>query len=271
VRVAAEHDLPRDLCDAETDYATELCRQDRWDEAITTWTGVIARGTQAGAMGAVAVAGINLADLLLRRGEWTRASEYLRQAEELAQRFSFLHLTADVLVNQAMLCWHQGRAAASVDAAAAAIEYATTHRMVVVQRTARALRLIGLLAVGRPDDAQREAEALSALGAAPHPTWSDDGEVVAVAHARMAAIRGEHDRAVQLLASALEHAQDSYGTALLQLELAERLCRPHPRESRVWAERAAACASRLDAKPLYARAAALLRTLPPPASATRSA
>jgi DNA-binding SARP family transcriptional activator len=271
VRVATEHDLPRDLCDAETDYATELCRQDRWDEAITTWTGVIERGMEAGAMGAVAVAGINLADVLLRRGEWTRASEYLRQAGELAQRFSFLHLTADVLVNQAMLSWHQDRPAASVDVATAAIEYATTHRMDAALRTARALRLIGLLALGRPDDAHREMEALSAFGAAPHPTWSDDGEVVAVAQARMAAIRGEHDRAVQLLASALEHAQDSYGTALLQLELAERLCRPHPRESRVWAERAAACASRLDAKPLYARAAALLRTLPPPASATRSA
>jgi DNA-binding SARP family transcriptional activator/tetratricopeptide (TPR) repeat protein len=264
VRVAAEHDLQRDLCDAETDYATELCRQDRWDEAITTWIDVVARGTQAGAMGAVAVAAVNLADVLLRRGEWKRASEYLQQAEELAQRFSFSHVTADALVNQAMLSWQQDRSAASVDFATAAIEYATAHRIDAAVRTARSLRLIGLLALGRLVDAQREMEALSALGSVSHPTWGDDGELVAVAQARMAVSRGEHARAVPLLARALEEARDSYTAALLQLEIAEALWAQHPQEAGEVAERAAACASRLDAKPLYARAAALISGLPPP-------
>lgn len=252
-RLAGEHGLQRELCDAETEYATELCRQERWDDAIALWKRVIVRGDQTGVMGTVAVAHVNLADLLLRRGQWERAAQHLSAAEERARRFHFPHLVADVLVNRALLHWLRDQPEQLQASAQAALEYAQDHRLSAAERNARALLVLALLALGRQDEAREAVQALDGMRLVSHPTWSDDRELAVIARARFEAFFGEHQVAVQILRDGLQNAGDAYGEALLQLELADLLRDRDPAAARELAAEAASVGARLQALTLLLR------------------
>ncbi|HEV2131840.1 MAG TPA: hypothetical protein VGR27_12085, partial [Longimicrobiaceae bacterium] len=258
MQVAAEHGLLRELCDAQTEYATELCRQGRWTEASTEGKRALQHGEAAGAAGAVAVAHLNLADLLLRRGEWEQAGEHLENAWTLAERFDFPHIRVDVLVNRALLTWQRGEGGEVRKAAERALAQAIDHGMAAAEHAARALLALTLLEEGAMEEARRVLEASAEPEEQKHPTWSDDHELSIAARARLLAHRGDPASAARLLAAALEEAAEPYARALLELELARLVREEDPEDARRLARDASAVLSRLGATPLLLRAERLL-------------
>nr|MBA2243544.1 hypothetical protein [Gemmatimonadota bacterium] len=258
VRVAAESGLLRELCDAQTEYATELCRQGRWTEAITEGRQSLRHGEAAGAVGAVAVARLNLADLLLRSGKWEEAGEHLENAWTLSERFDFPHVRVDVLVNRALLAWTRGDGAKVREPAQCALEQATAHGMVAAEQAARALLALTLIDEEATEEARRVLDASPEPQEQHHPTWSDDHELTVAARARLLAHQGDPASAAGLLTAALEEAAEPYATALLQLELAHILRDEDPAAALRHARNASTILARLGAQPLLLRAQKLL-------------
>jgi DNA-binding SARP family transcriptional activator len=255
LQIARQNRLGRELCDVETEVATELCRQGRWQEAIAGWERALRHGESIGAIGAVAIAHLNLADVHLRRGEWNLADEHLAHAEALAGRYHFPHALAAVLVNRALAAWYRGDPPRVVIAAARrALDTAVALALPAAEHVARSIMALAHLAGGDVEAARAALDAATPPVALTHPTWADDRELGVAARARLAAAQDRYVEARAILASALDEAREPWSAGFLMLELATLDRVGDPAAADRLAREAAEVLGPLGAAPLLARA-----------------
>lgn len=214
---------------------------------------------RGGHFGAAAVTHLNLADLLLRRGDWGPAARHLDKAAALSERFDFPHVRAGVLVNRALLGWHREEPEVTVREASAAVAHAVSRSLAAMERSAHALLVLALLVQGKRGEATCHLRSLAALSAAAHATWSDDREIVAVANSRWQRAEGDAKGAKSTLEAALRGTSEPYATAVLQLELAELAAAHDAAACRRLAEEARVLLEGLGAVPMLERAHRVLR------------
>jgi DNA-binding SARP family transcriptional activator/tetratricopeptide (TPR) repeat protein len=250
--LAARHHLERERLDVEIEVATELCRQGRWTDAIAGWSRVVSRSEAASAVGAEAIARLNLSDVLLRRGEWDNANTHLEIAQALARRYDFPHVYVDVLVNRALGQWHRGEADATVAAARIALDAAEAAGMATASHAARALLALGLLELGNLGSARDVLHTAATPPGPAHPTGGDL-EFHVAARARLHCLAGDRSAAAALLDAALADTTEPYAAAFLKLELALTVEQDDPRRAATLREDARATLRTLGAAPLLRR------------------
>lgn len=254
VRIAEEHDLDHELCDAETELATELCRQGRWTEAIEGWSRAVRLGHAAGALGTVAVAHVNLSDVRLRRGEWEEADTHLAEAESLSGRYDFPHLLLDVSLNRALMAWLRGDGPGTIRAAIPAMERARRLGIPSAERAARALGSLAHLEAGDVTEARSVLEAGPDPGTVDHVTWGDDRELVVVARARVATHGdGDGSGATSLVTAAMERTTEPWAAAFLKIELSGLCQATDPAKAEELMREARTSLTALGAEALLAR------------------
>jgi DNA-binding SARP family transcriptional activator len=260
-RVALHHGLSLELSDVRVEMATELSRRGRWDDAIAGFERIRGDASEAPDWGNSAIACLNVADLQARRGEWEAATAALADAEQLSERFDFPHVAVVARLNRALLAWLGNRPRDAAAAARQARSGALSVGLDAPAVAAAAIEALALLETGEPGEA---AEILAAVAerdaAAPHPSWSDDAELLAAAQARLLAANGETAAARDLLQGAHARAREPYARALLTLEQAML---EHATGAPVATELATDAFSALralGAGPLAERAAALIGT-----------
>jgi DNA-binding SARP family transcriptional activator/tetratricopeptide (TPR) repeat protein len=236
VHGARAHDLQVERCDAESDLALELYRRGEWEYARRLMTQVIQRGTQVGAVGAVAVASLNLGDVLLRQGQWDAARRALDRAEELADHYDFPHVAASVRLNRALLAWRRGDPEAAAVLAAAAAQHAMVAGFPMAATVAASLRVLALLETGVAADGLEPSLPGASLRGN-HPPGTTDSEIIVIARARLHSARGDVAGAERVLREALGTTSDVYAAAMLKREFA-RLLPGQAEASRLAAEAA---------------------------------
>lgn len=260
LRTAARDGLERERWDVETEYATELCRQGRWTEAMDGWGRVLGHRQTAGAVGAAAIAHLNLSDVLLRRGEWAEAADHLEEAQALAERWDFPHVLVDVLVNRALMARHQEDHAGTIREARRALAHARGLGMTTAEDAARALLALGLLETGDVAGARGALDSGLHRPEVAHPTWGDDRELTVVARARLLAVDEGPAAGARVIESVLPGTTEPYAAALLRLELARLRLGVDPATAERLAREAEALLLPLEARPLTAASAELLRS-----------
>jgi DNA-binding SARP family transcriptional activator/tetratricopeptide (TPR) repeat protein len=258
-RVARDAGLELERTDVRIERATELSRRGRWQDAIAEFERIRDDALEARDWSNSTIASLNAADLHARRGEWGAALPALAMAESLAERFGFPHVAVTARLNRALLEWLRGDGRAAVDAARAVRHGATAAGLAAPLIAAAAIEALASLEWG---DLQAAASAMTAAqdadGGAPHPSWSDDAELMIAARARLLAAQGEPDAARSLLTRSRREAREPYAAALLTLEQAALERATDVATAHSLAAEALASLRALGAAPLAERAARLL-------------
>jgi DNA-binding SARP family transcriptional activator/tetratricopeptide (TPR) repeat protein len=263
--VAIRYHLHPERSDVRIEKASELSRRGQWDDALDALARVRSELADAGEWGNAAITWLNEADLRVRRGEWDAAVAALAEAESISWRFDFPHVGVVARLNRALLDWLRDDPVAAVTGAREARTAAEEAGLAAPTHVAAAIEALAHLDAG---DAAAAAAALEGVGeedqATPHPSWSDDTELVVAARARLMAGAGHPAPARDLLVAARRRTPDPYAAAFLALELAE-LERPvDPAAARALAREALVRLEALGASPLARRAARLAGTTAPP-------
>jgi DNA-binding SARP family transcriptional activator/tetratricopeptide (TPR) repeat protein len=255
--VAERDALQPELLDVRVERATELSRLGRWDESLAALAALKRAALEAGDWSNAAIASINAGDLHVRRGDWQAARREFDETGSICGRFDFPHVAVVIGVNLALLEWWRGAGDAAIDVARTARLQADSIGLDAPAAAAAAVEALARLERG---DADGAAAVLDGVAAAPaqHVSWSDDAELVTIAKARLLAAHERVTDAVELLRRARRHRRDPYAKALLDCECAALLAREQPAAAAARAKSAADVAAALGARPLAARAAALL-------------
>jgi DNA-binding SARP family transcriptional activator/tetratricopeptide (TPR) repeat protein len=258
-RVARDAGLELERTDVRIERATELSRRGRWQDAITEFERIRDDALEARDWSNSTIASLNAADLHARRGEWEAALPALAMAESLADRFGFPHVAVTARLNRALLEWLRGDGRAAVEAARSVRQGATAAGLAAPLIAAAAIEALASLEGG---DLEAAASAVAAaqdgVGGAPHPSWSDDAELMIAARARLLAAQGEPDAARTLLTRGRRAAREPYAAALLTLEQAALERATDAPKAHSLAADALAALRALGAAPLAERAARLL-------------
>lgn len=263
-RVAQAHELGTELSDARIELATEQSRLGRWDDALAGFAGVVRDAAASGDFGNVPIARLNAADLHAKRGDWDAARREILELERICARFNYPHVAAATRLNSALMEWLRGDSEGACRLASEARTAAGPAGVGAVAVAAAALEALCLLSRG---SVERAAALLEEVGqnAIRHATWSDDAELVAIARARLFAVRGNREGARDVLARARAAAREPYAAALLTIEQAELLAADEPDAAAAHGADALRAALALGAAPLVERArrALQLRTARP--------
>jgi DNA-binding SARP family transcriptional activator len=251
-RIADRSNLGRELCDVETEYATELCRQGRWLDAISGWSRALHHAEAAGAVGALAVAHLNLADVRLRRGEWELYAKHLTHAQTLAEHYDFPHVLGAALVNRALEAWYRDDRARTLAASRYALTTAQSLRLPSAEYAARAILALAHLDAGSEDEARAVLDSATLPDEISHHTWAVDRELGVAARARLAAAGDQLGVARDIVEAALRDAQEPYSVGFLTLELARLEREATPAAARRLVGEAVNLLTPLGAKPLLA-------------------
>jgi DNA-binding SARP family transcriptional activator len=261
-RVAREGGLELERTDVRIERATELSRRGRWQDAIAEFERIRDDALEARDWSNSTIASLNVADLHARRGEWDAALSALGMAESLSERFGFPHVAVAARLNRALLEWLRGDDRAAVAAARAVRHGATAAGLAAPLIAAAAIEALASLEAGDPGAAASAmAAAQEGEGGAPHPSWSDDAELMTAARARLLVAQGQPDAARSLLARGRREAREPYAAALLTLEQAALERATDVAAARSMAAEALASLRALGAAPLAERATRLLRQL----------
>ena len=230
--LASAHGLEAEWADAATERGTELARLGRWSEARGAWLEVMERAHRKQALGAEAVAGLNLTDLLIRTGEWAEVGEILERLDEICRQCDFPHISVGATLNRALLSWHRGSFEEAAKLATQASNDARAAGVGHVERAARAASVMLRMAIdGDAASVSAEIDRIEALEPIRHAAGSDDGEFVAVARSRwLRGTRGK-DQAIGALERAAARAREPYASAMIAAEIASLLATTDPERS----------------------------------------
>jgi DNA-binding SARP family transcriptional activator/tetratricopeptide (TPR) repeat protein len=256
--VASKHALGTELSDVRLEIATELSRLGRWDEALAGFAGVIVEAGRGGDFGNIPIARLNAADLHTKRGEWEEARAHIIELESICARFNFPHVTAATMLNAGLLEWYSGDLRRAQERAHHARNAADSAGIHAAATAAAALEALCLIEDGAVAEAAALLEHSDRDGPVRHATWSDDAELVVAARARLLAARGDRDAAIALLEESRQTTREPYADALLTVEQGALLAAAQPDEAASLASAAIRTAQALGARPLEARARAVL-------------
>jgi len=204
----------------------------------------------------------DLAILLTERGQFAEATGLLRRAAQYATEADAWHDLLYVQINWSLLHLEAGDISSAADIARSVL--ALSSKVVAWWGSATALAVLGLHALerGQLSEANRCRREILALFDG-RDFWVGDFSYAEMFLARLAAVVGEEERALARLdrAVAAYAGRDALCWSRLQLERARLLLNLDRAEARRAARRVRARAARAGARPLVAKAEAILDRL----------